>query len=643
MKRRDFIQSTAFGVIGLSLPASTLLLGCKDAKSKKHFQEFQKEAYQLLKNWCDGMLKVQINEPGNSEIHGALGCPACNKIHGRCMDAIYPFLYMADYTGEEKYLTAAINLFSWSKNVSMPDGSWTVIPDPKSWRGITVFGAIALGEALHYHGHLLDEERKAEWTKRLERAGDYIFQNFNMTFTNVNYGFTAVYALNMLGKQLSKPAWVEKSRDMAREVKTFFTKPNKLLFGEGKPSTAKSEKGLYPVDLGYNVEESLNNVVLYALSENDNELINLLSESLESHLEFMLPDGAWDNSWGTRQAKWSYWGSRTTDGSQIAYAMMAHRKKEFSTAVVKTTHLLKQCTSAGLLHGGPHYVSHGVKPCVHHTFAHAKPLAFLLDMGSKLPIIESEVPLPRSVKEGVKEFPEISTWLFGKGDWRGTVTSYDFIYKKGIQQATGGAMSVLYHLKAGLVFAASMAKYVLVEKNNMQPNPGEDFPLTPRIESWVENKWFTNLYDLEAKVETQSSTQGIIAFDVITKLKDEERIPVHGTTSEFNLVYQCDQDKISLKAKPINGKISEITSLVLPVISPSGEGVSQTSPNKIEIQKPNGVLLIEANVPLIIKKTAKQRVFNMVPGAEAVPILAHFEIGYDKEIVCQLSFVETKS
>ena len=40
--------------------------------------------------------------------------------------------------------------------------------------------------------------------------------------------------------------------------------------------------------------------------------------ALRTHMEFMLPDGAWDNSWGTRNYKWSWWGSRTSDGCHPA-------------------------------------------------------------------------------------------------------------------------------------------------------------------------------------------------------------------------------------------------------------------------------------------------------------------------------------
>ena len=72
------------------------------------------------------------------------------------------------------------------------------------------------------------------------------------------------------------------------------------------------------VDLGYNVEESLQSLVLYGLLEQDEEVLATVTKALTTHAEFMLPDGAWDNSWGTRSYKWTYWGSRTSDGCQAA-------------------------------------------------------------------------------------------------------------------------------------------------------------------------------------------------------------------------------------------------------------------------------------------------------------------------------------
>jgi len=409
MERRLFLQSGTAVSLGIFFP----FLGCQQVSNKTSVKEtpYQELVFSLLKDWCDGMLKVQIHKPEDSTVHGALDCPACNKIHGRCMDAVYPFMYMADKTGDTKYMDAAIDVMEWSKNVTRPDGSWTVIPNPKSWRGISVFGAIALAEALHYHGHILPADIKEKWMDRLAKVGDYLYKNFDMTFTNINYGFTAVYALNLLGRVLENETYLTRSRTLAKEIKNWFTTPNYLLFGEAKPSDKKSDKGLLGVDLGYNVEESLNGVVQYAIIEKDEELLQLLTKVLDGHLNFMLPDGGWDNSWGTRQYKWSYWGSRTTDGCQISFGLMADRNPAFGTAAYLSTELLARCTSDGLLHGGLHYQTHGIKPCIHHTFAHAKPLTTLMHEYDRTARISKTADLPIIAADGIQHFPEIDVWF----------------------------------------------------------------------------------------------------------------------------------------------------------------------------------------------------------------------------------------
>lgn len=629
MKRRNFIQLSTIAGVGLSLPMGSMLNAC--SAHSEHSLEFKELTFNLLKDWCDGMLRVQVIKPTNLEEHGALGCPSCSHIHGRCMDAVYPFLYMADITGDKKYLDGAKLVMDWAEhNVSQEDGSWTVIPNPKSWKGITVFGAIALAEALLYHGHVLTKERRDAWTMRLAKAGDYIFKTFTISFTNINYGATAVYGLHLIGNLLNNNAFIAKSKELAEGVKSYFTKQDALLFGECKPSSKKiSEKGLQGVDLGYNVEESLNSLVMYALKEKDEELLQLLTKSLSSHLEFMLPDGAWDNSWGTRQYKWSYWGSRTCDGSQPAFGMMAHVNPAFGTAAVRNTELLQRCTGNGLLHGGPHYVSHGIEPCVHHTFAHAKPLAAILDHWKYLPEINTKQLLPRTTADGIKHFEDLDVSLFARGDWRGTVSAYDaeYHYKYDYRQATGGALALLYHNKVGLLCAASMAIYKMVEANNQQPAPNKDIALTPRIETYKNNVWYTNLFDLTAGL-TSSDTNGAIELLATTKLKNEAREIVKETASDFEIMYKCIADELQITVKT-NQLIAAKTAFVLPIISPTGETVTFISEDEISIEKPEGLVLIKANRPLKIKEISGSRTFNMVPGAEAVPIEVFF--GNDSE------------
>ena len=636
MKRRNFIQLSTIAGVGMSLPITGLLNSC--ANHPEHSLEFKNLISGLLKDWCDGMIKVQINNPSNLEEHGALGCPSCSHIHGRCMDAVYPFLYMADVTGEKKYNEAAVMVMDWAENnVSQENGAWTVIPNPKSWKGITIFGAIALAEALQYHGHVLDKATRNSWTERLAKAGQYVYDTFTIDFTNINYGATAIYGLSLMGDVLKNEDFKAKSRILAEDVKSYFTKENYLLFGECKKSSRKlSKKGLHGVDLGYNVEESLNSIVMYALKEKDEELLQILIKSLNSHLEFMLPDGGWDNSWGNRMYKWSYWVSRTCDGSQPAFAMMAHKNPAFGTAAVKNTELLKRCTSDGLIHGGPGYIAAGIPPCVHHTFTHAKPLAALLDHWEHLPEVNANIQLPRVTADGIRYFKDLDVTLFARGDWRGTVSAYDaeYHYKEDFRQATGASLGVLYHNKVGLLCAASMAEYHMVEPYNQQPQPNKDIALSPRIEAFKDDEWYTNLFDLPATTRS-GDKKGEITIAAEVYLKNQKRDVVTDTASTFDLTYKCTNDGFQIKVES-NQNITMPTAFVLPIISPLGEAVNRVGDKEITIQKPEGLVSIKANAPLKVKEISGTRTFNMVPGVEAIPIEVFFE-GDSKELLISIT------
>lgn len=631
----------------MALSTNLLLAGTTSKPaSVSRDNDFFQLTKDLLVDWCDGMIRQQVIKPDDPKLHGVLGCPACSHIHGRCADALYPFMHLAHVTGEQKYLDAAIRVYDWAENnVSWEDGSWTNAVKRKSWRGTTIFGAIALAEALHYHGEILDKDRKAAWMKRLdEAAGGYLYRDFKkIDFTNLNYGMTGVYGFHLFGTMLDNEKYLKRSEQFAGRLKEFFTDPNKLLWGEGKPNNNRSGRGLLPVDLGYNVEESLNGAVMYALEVNDAELLELLTKSLNSHLEFMLPDGAWDNSWGTRSQKWCYWGSRTSDGCQPAFALMADRNPAFGTAAIKNAELLKRCTADGLLHGGPHFVSHGIKPCIHHTFTHAKVMALIQDRIPSLPKIDDSTRLPRVQAQGVKHFPELDVWLAAKGPWRATVSAYDSIYKTKsadhLQQPTGGSLSVLHHDKVGTLLAGSMARYIMVEPLNMQPQPNDDFCFTPRVEIRKNDAWYANLFDLKAAVTHQSSDDAI-DFKVETTLQDEDRNQVFEGSEKHRVGYRFENDKVTISASsPAEIEPTEASQLVVPIISPTGENVNQVSDTRIEIKKPNGLVVVESSVPMTIKESKKSRVFNMVPGAEAVPIVIALPKKPDASVQCTISVV----
>jgi hypothetical protein len=160
--------------------------------------------------------------------------------------------------------------------------------------------------------------------------------------------------------------------------------------------------------------------------------------------------------------------------------------------------------------------------------------------------------------------------------------------------------------------------------------------LTPRIESTKHQRWFTNLYDLKASVK-HSQEDGRIRFDIQTIIQDKNREPIEDV-SQFDLQYLFEKDKTTVTAGSSDGAISKTgATLVLPVISQSGEKVTHVSANRIEIIKPGGTVVIESSVPLVIGKTSKGRVFNQVPGCEAVPILAKLPDTAGMKATCAIS------
>ena len=99
----------------------------------------------LLACWCEGLLRHQLDSRDDPSLHGGLMCPDCGFVHGRCGDALYPFLRMASQTNEPKWIEAAVAVQSWSDWVSQPEGSFVNDRPGNPWTGITVFGALALG------------------------------------------------------------------------------------------------------------------------------------------------------------------------------------------------------------------------------------------------------------------------------------------------------------------------------------------------------------------------------------------------------------------------------------------------------------------------------------------------------------------
>jgi hypothetical protein len=422
-----------------------------------------------------------------------------------------------------------------------------------------------------------------------------------------------------VGEVLGNAKYTAKGREFAHAALANITK-NGFLYGEGHPYDKPSLKGCFPVDLGYNVEESLPNLVLYGLHAKDEEILGPVTRMLQTHMEFILPDGAWDNSWGTRNYKWTYWGSRTSDGCQPAFALLADRDPRFYKAALKNTQLLQGCTHDGLLTGGPHYASHGVPICVHHTFCHIKALTTILDHKHVEPKKgPSTITLPREEDYGIRFFSDIQTWLIAKGKFRATVTGYDFEYTKKNGHATGGALTMLWHPATGPILAASMNEYQLIEEHNMQRDTDPlSMPLTPRIQLGPDNVTYMSISDLNAKIEVDETGDFITIKTKSNLVNASQQSPPSGEIT-CQVTYLFSKNRVTLQFNFSQTPHSSDVEIILPVISKSGEEVKM-SDNAVMIDKPSSKVRITSPGKIDLLPTTNGRVFNFVPGLEAVPL-----------------------
>lgn len=427
------------------------------------------DIFALLREWCDTLISYTVHSH-SSRLDGALLCPACTVVHGRIGDLVYPMMLLYRETGEEKYREAAKQYLGWTKeNLLREDG--TLYNDAGNpWKGTTAFSALALGEALRHFGHLLDAETREDWQalfRRLTYACATYFEDPRFD-PNVNYyaGAAALFALGY--RSLGDPYLLEKARMWEAKCHGLFDREG-LLFGEGKEKSEEktTKKGCRTVDLGYNLEESIPLLLMHAVWLGDEPLIAYYTEKAKAHLHFVLPDGAIDNSFGTRHNKWTYWGSRTSDGMQGGLILVANRDPLIAKACLANFKLLRRCTHGGLLHQGLMSEMAGESACLHHAFTHAKALASFWMQADEACFAACEAtPLPRE-REGVRSFQNGNVYTVTRGGWIATVNASDAVEYRGADNG-GGALSLLYHAAYGPVMAATPHAYLPTEPLNMQ-------------------------------------------------------------------------------------------------------------------------------------------------------------------------------
>lgn len=548
-------------------------------------------AEKLLVRWADALLSLQIKEGADA---GNFSCPSCENGHGRVIDMVWPLTWLWHNRSDSRYLDAARDAVRWTvANLQESDGS--IRNDrTNTWKPITEFSQIALGKTLLAFGDVLPEEIATEWRNIFDRQSEWIYNWLGKPWGNVvvNYMAASPLSMEIAWEVTGNDKYRDRARSQAALLPSYFAQDG-LFFGEGHPIGLLSPNGQRAVDFGYNAEESLPLMLEYAERSGDEDFLRLLLQSARAHLDFILPDGGLDNSVGSRSNKWTYWGSRTSDGVLPMLSSLArHGFPEALRAADRTLGLYERCTDAsGLLTGGIYYEKAGEPACIHHAFCHMKPLPDWIDTDfSDVP--DGKCPhIPSETAFGVKQYPSRGIHILGTDNWRATVSSADNWCERPTQATSGGSLSLLYHRRCGLVLAGTSMEYKADEPLNMQWQVNDTITrcFTPRIEYGS----FSNVYDKDVKISVEGNTKRACVL-VEGNLADK----TGRKDGPFRMKYTLRGDILKIEV------LGE-GDFILPVICTPDDELEFFGSRKLFIRRDNAEVVLESDRAIQMEKTMR--------------------------------------
>lgn len=536
----------------------------------------------LLKIWCDSLIKLQIKGYGSPHDGGFL-CGACTVLHGRADNAVFPMIYMYAKTGEEKYMESARLVLSFQQRLIQSDGS--VYNDGQNfWKATTVFSSIGIYKTLHRFSSCLSSDLHSRLSAVLQNSADWIFKNLKIGYpSNINYYAASAAAMAFCGSHFNREDYLSLAHTMLDYCMQHFTE-NGILVGEGQPHGEVTAKGCKAIDIGYNLEESIPCLVDAAYALKDKKALKALACHTEKMLIFLLPDGGLDNSFGSRNNKWSYYGSRTSDGCAAAFMILGKYNPMFFEAAKRCVYQYEKCTAGGLLAGGPDYQALGQKPCIHHTLCHAAGLADALCLGLDENIPSGILPCDKK-NAGIKYFEELDTYKINIGKWLATITGYDYrtsTYTNGAAHSSGGTISMLYNKNTGPVMAGSTYIYDLTEPLNMQQPQGDirHSSLIMRLEYEEKSTVYTTCLDPKSVIRVNNMDNAVTVF-INAHFVNPQSWKTGEPELTAKLIYVFDEDslKISVNVSKNNKNIK----FILPIIENSASVITDSTYKKEKI------------------------------------------------------------
>jgi len=503
--------------------------------------EYLKTLYQL----SDLLLTTQITKT-TDPAYGALVSPSTNPdknpIHSRGAEAVYPFAVAFKHSQNAKYADAAVLLGNWLTTIQNAAGGWIEEwPSTGGWDGTTADQLISMAGAYTILKARLTTQENARWVDSITKSADFVQATFPRN--NINYTPTGAVALVMASKAVPAPkaSWLTKAASLMDTTLQSINTDN-FITGEGSG-----------VDLGYNIAQSIGYIAMYGLILPSATHVDRAASLLKTHEYFMYPNGAIDNSWGTRTYKWTLEsGTKTAPGVYFSFALLADKDPTFQRgAQLALAFLRDQSENAkGWVAYGPHASRHATSdpPSNYSTFARAQSIATAIELG---PSAVATAPIWADGKNWFKYFPTVSTGVLRTDKIMATLSVYGQIGTYARETLVrGGSVSALWfegYGPTGFLQVSSQTVYTRVEALHM-PIEAALLPLTPRIETTA-GTYYTNVYDDKATLSMSASTDGTDA--VATGALKSIAGAASGTT--FTWSYQFGKDSYTKEVTVSSG------------------------------------------------------------------------------------------
>ncbi|MEE4217831.1 MAG: hypothetical protein V2I48_09490 [Xanthomonadales bacterium] len=567
----------------------------------------------------DQLLSTQVMDPEDPDF-GALVSPSTNPDpnprHSRAAEAVYPLAVAYKYSRDPKYRLAAVALGNWLVGLQQDNGAWGEDwPGHDGWNGTTADQLISLAGALELLRAELAADEQQAWDNAISMAADFSMERFPGT-SNINYTPTAAVGLVLAHRAVDSPKdeWLNKAERLIAHVSARVNEDN-FIVGEGKG-----------VDLGYNIAQSIGFIAWYGILQDDPEAVDLAASLLKTHLYFMYPNGAIDNSWGTRSFKWTLEsGSKTAPGVHFTFGLLADRDPAISRGAVLALDWLENhaLDAENRVVYGPHAYLHANSnpPSNYLTFARAQSIATAVEYGPK-PVQTG--PIPAEKYNWVRFFPTTETAVLRTERVMATLSSYANNLRYPLETAVrGGSTTVVWfdgYGPDGFLQLSSQTEYRRIETRHM-PRGIDPLPLTPRIET-ADGPYRTNLFDPGAVLAVAESAQTIeVVSSGVLRGKDGD------AGSPFKWTHSFYKDRYS---RTVEVDSADGVQLVEPFVDNPGNRYTLEGDDTFVITTVNGAqwqLKIESSsVPYSLSHgSQRDRYFHPFPGFNAYPLLIRLD------------------